>query len=414
MLHNIAFEQTILSSVINSFEVEEREAMLLQLSADLFYLPAHQNIYFAINELNRENKPIDEEFIKSVLVREKLFDEKALLEVLVATPMHNIEPYVEELKALARKRKLNAMSLEVQKMIQDASFDADAIQAAVEKHLQDMEESSGIAMPITMKQAIYEYEHMQEPPKIQTGIKQLDDMLCGGIEPAQLVHVGGEKNVGKTTLLKQILFNTSSGFDSLFFSFEMPAWKMAKYTKRMKGECNLERYRIIDTQMMKSTDVMDVARMIRIMHRKHNIRFVLIDSKMKLTHKTFKGSNESDKKGDIDAVLNAVVQETGIVLMMIVQLSKSDISNGSMSTYGSGLSDYEADMQLMMYHSKDEDGSVEIKVTKNRQEVRHDPIKLWLDADELKFTGVRVVETVYTGPEVYQASESEQIEVTVI
>ena len=413
-MHNIAFEQTILSSVINSFEVDEREAMLLQLSADLFYLPAHQDIYYAINSLARENKTIDEEFIKSVLVREKLFDDKALIEVLVATPMRNIEPYVQELKDLSRKRKLNAIRLEIQKMLQDGSFDADAIQAVIEKQLQDMEESGGIAMPITMQQAIYEYEHMKEPPKIQTGIKQLDDMLCGGIEPAQLVHVGGEKNVGKTTLLKQILFNTSSGFDSLFFSFEMPAWKMAKYTKRMKGECNLERYRIIDTQMMRSTDVMDVARMIRIIHRKHNIRFVLIDSKMKLTHKTFKGSNESDKKGDIDAVLNAVVQETGIVLMMIVQLSKNDISNGSMSTYGSGLSDYEADMQLMMYHSKDSDGSVEIKVKKNRQEVRHDPIKLWLDQDELKFTGVRVVETVYTCPEVDRTAVNDMVEVVTI
>ncbi|SFV66755.1 hypothetical protein MNB_SM-5-606 [hydrothermal vent metagenome] len=117
---------------------------------------------------------------------------------------------------------------------------------------------------------------------------------------------------------------------------------------------------------------------------------------MKLTHKTFKGSNDSDKKGDIDAILNAAVQETGIVLLMIVQLSKSDIQNGSMSSYGSGLSDYEADMQLMMYHSKDNDNAVELKVSKNRQEVNHEPIKLWLNTDELRFVDTRMVETVYT------------------
>lgn len=394
--YNLAFEQTVLSSAINAFTPEESDAVLLQLKPELFYLPANLNIFNAINTLQRENKPIDEEFIKSVLEKEKLWDEQVMLEVLMKTPVSDITPYTEQLKELSRKRKLDAMAIAMQKMIRDDNAAPDEVQAMMELELNSIEENMGVGTPVTMQQAIYDFEHMTEPPKIQTGIRKLDEMLCSGIEPAQLVHVGGEKNVGKTTLMKQILYNTSSGFDSLFFSFEMPAWKMAKFTKKMKGPANLNRYRIIDTQMMKSRDVMDVARMIRMEHRKNNIRFVLIDSKMKLTHKTFKGQNDSDRKGDIDAVLNAVVQETGIVLMMIVQLSKNDIKEGSMSSYGSGLSDYEADMQLMMYHSTDNDNAVEIKVTKNRQEVEHEPIKLWLDKQELKFTDVRAYETVYT------------------
>ena len=403
--YNLAFEQTVLSSAINAFTPDESDAILSQLKAELFYLPAHQNIYNAINTLQRENKPIDEEFIKATLQKEKLFDEQVMLEILIKNPVSDVTQYVDQLKELSRKRKLDAMAMNMQKMIRDDNASPDEVQAMLEIELQQLEESSGLGQPITMQQAIYEYEHMQEPPKIQTGIRKLDEMLCGGIEPAQLVHIGGEKNVGKTTIMKQILYNTSNGFDSLFFSFEMPAWKMAKYTKQMKGAADLNRYRIIDTQMMKSTDVMDVARMIRMQHRKNNIRFVLIDSKMKLTHKTFKGSNDSDRKGDIDAILNAVVQETGIVLMMIVQLSKSDIKDGSMSSYGSGLSDYEADMQLMMYHSKDNDNAVELKVSKNRQEVKHEPIKLWLDTDELRFTDVRVFETVYTPMPSYDTNQ---------
>ena len=415
--YNIQFEQTILSSAINAFTPEDSEEIMSQLSHDLFYLPAHQNIYAVIQKLQTQNKPTDEEFIKFELEKEKLFDENVMLEILMKNPISNISHYVDELKLLSRKRKLDAISINMQKMIRDDDASPDDVQAMLELELQLLEHISGIGMPITMKQAIYDYEHMQEPPKIQTGMQRLDDMLCGGIEPAQLIHIGGEKNVGKTTLLKQVLYNTSSGFDSLFFSFEMPAWKMAKYTKKMSGPANLERYRIIDTQMMKSRDVMDVARIIRMMHRKNNIRFVLIDSKMKLTHKTFKGNSDSDMKGDIDAILNAVVQETGIVLMMIVQLSKKDIENGSMSSYGSGLSDYEADMQIMMYHSKDNDNAVELKVSKNRQEVKHEPIKLWLDTDELKFTERRVVETEYTvipSNQSYNTANSEKIEVAII
>ncbi len=394
--YNIAFEQTVLSSAINAFTPDESDAILSQLKAELFYLPTHQNIYNAINTLQRENKPIDEEFIKTTLQKDKLFDEQVMLEILIKNPVSDVTQYVDQLKELSRKRKLDAMAMSMQKMIRDDNASPDEVQALLEIELQQLEENSGLGQPITMQQAIYDYDHMTELPKIQTGIHKLDEMLCGGIEPAQLVHIGGEKNVGKTTIMKQILYNTSSGFDSLFFSFEMPTWKMAKYTKQMKGAADLNRYHIIDTQMMKSRDVMDVARMIRMRHRKNNIRFVLIDSKMKLTHKTFQGSSDSDRKGDIDAILNAVVQETGIVLIMIVQLSKNDIKEGSMSSYGSGLSDYEADMQLMMYRSKDNDNAVELKVSKNRQEVEHEPIKLWLDTQEMKFTDMRVVETEYT------------------
>ena len=394
--YNLVFEQTVLSSAINAFTPDDVDAILSQLKEDLFYLPAHRNIYSAINRLQIANKPLDEEFIKTTLEVDKLWDEQVMLGVLMQNPISNIEPYVAQLKELSRKRSLQALTHKIKNLLVEDNASADEVQAMIELELQDMESNSGIGSPITMQQAIYEYEHMQEPPKIETGIKKLDEMLCGGIEPAQLVHIGGEKNVGKTTIMKQILYNTSNGLDSLFFSFEMPTWKMAKYTKKLKGPAKLSRYHIIDTQKMKSRDVMDVARMIRMQHRKNNIRFVLIDSKMKLTHKTFKGSNDSDKKGDIDAILNAAVQETGIVLLMIVQLSKSDIQNGSMSSYGSGLSDYEADMQIMMYNSKDNDNAVELKVSKNRQEVKHEPIKLWLDTEEFRFVDTRMVETVYT------------------
>ena len=79
--YNLAFEQTILSSAINAFTPDESDAILSQLKADLFYLPAHQNIYSAINTLQIANKPIDEEFIKATLQKDKLFDEQVMLEI---------------------------------------------------------------------------------------------------------------------------------------------------------------------------------------------------------------------------------------------------------------------------------------------------------------------------------------------
>lgn len=411
-LYNLAFERSVLSSIL--YEPKLFEELVVPLYAEDFYLPAHADIFDAMVSLVKRNMPIDEEFIKKELIRLKAFDEQVMLEIMSANPISNITAYVEEIKEKSNLRSLLNLTTTIKQHVVENGSTFNETLAAIELQLQSYQERSGLGMPKTMAQAILDYDNMEEPPKIATGINKVDNGLCGGIENAQLVHVGGEKNIGKTTLLKQILYNTSAGFDSLFFSFEMPAWKMAKLTKRMTGPANLSRYRIIDTQMMKSRDVMDVARMIRMMWRKHRIRFVLIDSKMKLTHKTFKGNSDSDRKGDIDAILNAVVQETGIVVMMIVQLTKEDIKSGSMSSYGSGLSDYEADMQIMLHRPKDHDGSVEMKITKNRQDIQHEPIKLWLDTKELKFTDTRVVETSYTVQRDYNEPDGETVEITVL
>jgi len=408
-LYNLAFERAVLSSIL--FEPQLLEEYGSSIHSNNFYLPAHQNIFCAMNDLVKRGMPIDEEFIKKELIRSKCFDEHVMLEIMSANSISNLSAYIDEIREKSNLRQLLHLTTTIKQSIEENST-SDEVLAMIELKLQSFQESSGVGSPKTMTQAIIDYDNMEEPPKIKTGIRKLDEILCGGIEPAQLVHIGGEKNVGKTTLLKQVLYNTSSVLDSLFFSFEMPAWKMAKLTKKMSGAANLSRYHIIDTQMMKSRDVMDVARMIRMMWRKYGIRFVLIDSKMKLTHKTFKGNSDSDRKGDIDAIPNAVVQETGVVIKMIVQLTKKDIENGSMSSYGSGLSDYEADMQIMIYHSKDQDDSVELKVSKNRQEVLHEPIKLWLDKKELKFVDVRVVETVYAT--VKDDSTNDKVEITII
>lgn len=255
------------------------------------------------------------------------------------------------------------------------------------------------------------------PEPIRTGVENLDNLLCGGFEPAQLVHIGGERNVGKTTLLKQILFNASAHYDTLFFSFEMPKWKMAKYTERMSGRSNLKRYHILDTNDMKSRDVADVARMIRTIWRKRGIRFVLLDSKMKLNHRSYKGSSDAEKKGEIDSILSAVVQETGIVLLMIVQGSRDDLKNGRMGSYGSVLSDYEADMQLMLTKIE---GGIEVSCTKNRQEVLHHPAKLWFNEKELKFESIKASIVTYQPHQPYTDRYSgvegndEKIEVVIL
>ena len=95
-LYNLAFERSILSSIIfDPGQFDEYEALL---STEDFYLAAHQEIYNAMLALSHRDQPIDEEFLKLELINKKKFDERALLEVLAANPISNTTAYIQEVK----------------------------------------------------------------------------------------------------------------------------------------------------------------------------------------------------------------------------------------------------------------------------------------------------------------------------
>jgi len=100
--YNLSFERSILSSII----FEPSIFSSLSLNPNIFFLEAHQNIFKAIQNLNNAEKPIDEEFIRIELNKKKVFDERAMLEVLIASPIADITSYIIELKKMAKKRDI--------------------------------------------------------------------------------------------------------------------------------------------------------------------------------------------------------------------------------------------------------------------------------------------------------------------
>ena len=107
--YNTAFEKTILSSLIFQPELIAKHGHSLK--KEDFYLPAFANIFETIMDLEADDKPIDEEFIKGRMLAKKIFDETALLDVILANPIANIEPYVEEVKRLAQFRALHNLGV---------------------------------------------------------------------------------------------------------------------------------------------------------------------------------------------------------------------------------------------------------------------------------------------------------------
>lgn len=412
-LYNLAFERSILSSIIyNPVSFEELSGSL---SAGDYYLPSHSAIFDAMGTLESKNQPIDEEFLKKELLKSNNFDEQVMLEILSANPISNTRAYVEEMSELSRLRKLlNITSMIKKSVVEDNASSFETI-TEVEKQLMLINSDTSLSMPVDMNVAIREYQEMDIPPLIKTGIRSVDSILCGGIESAQLVHVGGESGIGKTTWTKQILKNVCDIHPVLFFSFEMPRWKMAKQLE--KKNFRKGNYYIIDSKET-STDVSDVVRMMRKMKHIKGIRFALIDSHIELSNNHFKGNNDVEKKADIDRQLARASNELDMVIFLITQISAENIKNGLMKSYGSTLSDYATDMKILLL--KGDNSDVTLSIEKARQDVSlHVKVPLWFDKKSLEFTDTKGYETVYEYPnETYAPKKStlpnDKIEVEII
>jgi len=405
-MHNlIELERVILSSIIFEMSVEKEE-QIQRLQAKDFFSIGHQNIFIAIKYFIDHDRAFEEHLLSKYLIKHKTFDEKLMLDILTATPLSNITHYVDQIINERKKRDLELLANKIKIMLTEQD-DANNIIEFTENFLLSLDGIEQIDEPITMLEAIAEFDNTKEPPKIETGLPTLDNALHGGIELHQLVHIGGESGAGKTMLTLQILNNVAGYFGSLFLSFEMPRWKMAKRMKKFEKKANgFHNYFITDS----GRDISEVKRTIKKWVAKHNIRFVVIDSEMKITHRSFRGDNEPNKIGEIQAELAQLCQELGIVIFLITQLSKSDIRNKTMSGLGSVKSDYEADMKLLILKDDKVENKRYVEIKKNRQDIKEYKTEFYIDTSKLIFTDSPVPVTVYE----YVEDTKNKVEVPVL
>jgi len=391
-IYNLSMERTLLSTLMSLDE--DSDYMFLHLKSEYFYLAAHEDLYNVAKELYEEQKPIDEAFIISRLKSKNRYDEVAFIEIISANPISNISNYIQELRDLSIKRHILNLATNLKsKIIEDDAPTADVIDN-IENFLTELDISDNIKEPLTMTKVMEDYKNSPTIPKITTGITVFDNALNGGIESSQLVLIGGKSGAGKTMFLQQVLRNVSLDFKSLFFSFEVPRKKIAKRFDRYNQDWKTDNFFIADTRLM-GTDVVDVVRKIKEMHRKHGIKFVAADSEMKLTNKTFKGTNKADLLGDMHARLARVTQELDIIIFLITQLSKEDQKNGTMSGYGSALTDYESDMKILIDYPDKESNKRILKIEKNRQDIKNYKTEIWLDKEVLQFVDEFVPNVVH-------------------
>lgn len=209
------------------------------------------------------------------------------------------------------------------------------------------------------------YESKLESSKYKTGINFLDSALGGGIEGAQLVLISGDPEAGKTSLGVQILENMSQFYKVCLFSFEFTIQQYLKSPKT-KG-FNPQNMTIIND----GYELYQIAQHIRNLYTQ-GVRVFLIDSQMRIANP--KGRNMEEEESLKFSTLARMCHSLDIVVIMIVQTSKSDRDN----PMGSKKGGHEASIIIRIEHEKPESNIREfdefsriVILKKNKQTGKH-------------------------------------------
>ncbi|MFA6630580.1 MAG: DnaB-like helicase C-terminal domain-containing protein, partial [Sulfuricurvum sp.] len=252
-LYNLAFERSILSSVIfDPAQFDDFEALL---SAEDFYLAAHQEIYRAMLSLAHRDLPIDEEFIKKELSAKQKFDERVMVDILTTNPISNTLAYVQEIKDKAIKRHLLTLTTEIKRVTLEEELNGTDVVDLVEKKLYEITQNSQATdfkdAPTIADETLSYIEEMKARGDavlvgVDTGYAELNKMTTG-FGKGDLVIIAARPAMGKTSFALNMVQNLlDKGKGVAFFSLEMPAEQLMLRLLSVQTSIQLQRLRVGD------------------------------------------------------------------------------------------------------------------------------------------------------------------------
>ena len=252
-MYNLNIERAVLSAII--FDPETFEEIAAKLKPHDFYLPFHQYLFTAMETLVAEEKPIDEEFLRSKLLSMGKFDETGMVDVLAANPISNTSAYLGEIKAKSSKRALATLATEIKKVTIEDDLPATEIMDLVEKKLYEITQESTSedfrdSKEITMKM-LDEIERLKRLGNSRligtdTGFRNLNEKTSG-FGKGDLVIIAARPAMGKTALVLNMALKAIERNEGVaFFSLEMPAEQLMLRMLSAKTSIPLQALRVGD------------------------------------------------------------------------------------------------------------------------------------------------------------------------
>ena len=252
-LYNLAFERSILSSIV--FEPSQFDELSVALKKDDFYLPAHQDIFASMLVLLQKDQPIDEEFIKKELIKIKKFDEQVMLEILSANPISNTTAYLNEIKDKSLKRHLLTLTTEIKRVTVEEELPSAEVVDIVEKKLYEITQDNQTSDFKDAPKMTYDtMEYIKEMKArgnsvlvgVDTGFHELNKMTTG-FGKGDLVIIAARPAMGKTSfILNTVNSLIMDGKGVAFFSLEMPAEQLMLRLLSIQTSIPLQQLRLGD------------------------------------------------------------------------------------------------------------------------------------------------------------------------
>lgn len=202
-MYNLNIERAVLSAII--FDPETYEEIAAKLKPHDFYLPFHQHVFSAMEALSVEEKPLDDEFLRTKLNSMGKFDEVAMLDLLSANPITNTSAYMKEIKAKSSKRALATLATEIRKVTMEDDLPAEEVMNLVEKKLYEITQNStsddfreAKEITLAMMAEIERLKALGNSKLIgtDTGFKNLNDKTSG-FGKGDLVIIAARPAMGK-------------------------------------------------------------------------------------------------------------------------------------------------------------------------------------------------------------------------
>jgi len=252
-LHNINIERSVLSSIL--FNPASFEEVASTIKPRDFYLPAHKYIFEAMEECERDDLPIDEEFVKKKLNQEERFDEDAMLEILSTNPLPAVKAYIEEIREKSIKRELVKLTGDIREVAVEKDLPSSEVVDLVQQKLyQITADSSNKEFRDSPEMTSATLEHILEMKKrgnagvvgLNTGFAELN-RLTTGFGDGDLIIVAARPAMGKTALtlnLAQQALDDNKGV--AIFSLEMPAEQLMLRMLSAKTSIPLQKLKVGD------------------------------------------------------------------------------------------------------------------------------------------------------------------------
>ena len=330
------------------------------LSEEVFYAPAHQKIYAAIDKLFKDAKAID-----ILTVREQLLEDGTLKEIggtdyLIGLTQKvsssaNIQEYARYIKGKYIKRRLIKMSNEV---IEDAYNDEvvarnllDEAEGKLFSISQGNTRTSESAHDLVL-QAIKKIEELhnrkEEFSGVPSGFTQIDE-LTAGWQSTDLIIVAARPAMGKTAFTLSMARNIAvdSKIPVAFFSLEMSSIQLI--TRLISSETGISSDKLRTGKLTEedferlthktqslfeaplyiddtpSLSIFDLRAKARKMVSQHHVKIIFIDY-LQLMTANASGKGVGNREQEISTIsrnLKALAKELDLPIIALSQLSRN-------------------------------------------------------------------------------------------